>query len=224
MKRIISVILAVALLCFCAVSVSAKSVSHSVENVNFKLSSGYTLLTDEDLVASSTVEGLLFAAISNDEAHQIQCRSTVTDFSKDLKTFSGLLGEDLAPVGQMLFPDGYDTAEIGNHVYLKSSSVTDGKYSVIYVTVSDGRLYTFSYFGSDPTEIGQFMGNVTLPDSATEGGTSVVLIAVLALAIAAVSAVIVLIALSFLKDYRHRKMEKSENIVSNYIKIKRRKY
>ena len=224
MKRIMAFLCALMLCLFAAVSVSAKVVNHSVEGVKFSLSDGYNLLTKEDLLISSDVEGLIFAAISGDEAHQIQCRRTQTDFSTQLGSFAGLLGEDLKPVGQKLFPNGYDTAEIGNLVYLKNTTVSDGQYQIIYVTVADKNLYTFTYFGTDPSKIGEFMGAVSLPDNAEKNGPNVVIIIVLGLCIAGVVALIVILILSFVKDWRRRQMEQSENIVSNYIKIKRRKY
>lgn len=224
MKKTLICVLTIILCLFAAVSVSAASTEHTVKDVTFSLGDSYDLLTEEDLLVSSSVEGLIFAAISKDEAHQIQCRETVTDFSKELGSFKGLLGEDLAPVGQILFPDGYDTAEIGHNVFLKKSTANGEQFTVIYVTVSNGKLYTFTYFGNDPLRIGEFMGTVTLPDSATESEPNLLMIIFLCLGIAAFIALIVVLALSFIKDYRRRKMEQSDNIVSNYIKIKRRKY
>ncbi len=224
MKRILALCLALMLCLFAAATASAKLVTHTVEGVNFSLGENYNLLTKQDLLISSDVKGLIFAAISEDEAHQIQCRRTETDFSKQLGSFAGLLGEDLKPVGQKLFPNGFDTAEIGRLVYLKSTTILDGQYQSIYVTVADKKLYTFTYFGKDPSKIGEFMGTVSLPDSATKNGPSVVIIIVLCLCILGALALIIVLILSFVKDWRRRKMEQSENIVSNYIKIKRRKY
>ncbi len=224
MKKAFIYVLAIVLCLFAAVSASAKSTKHTVKNVSFSLSDSYDLLTEEDLLVSSDVEGLVFAAISEDEAHQIQGRETTTDFSKELGSFNGLKGEDLAPVGSKLFPNGYDTAETDNHIYLKNTLETDGKYTVMYVTVSNGKLYTFTYFGTDPTKIGEFIGTVTLPDSSNSSGSNVLMIVFLSLGILGLGVLIVFLSLSFIKDYRRRKMEQSENVVSNYIKIKRRKY
>ncbi len=224
MKKAFICVMAVIMCLFAAVSVSAASTKHTVKDVTFSISDGYDLLTEEDLLASSEVKGLLFAAISKDEAHQIQCRETSTDFSKEVDSFKGLRSEDLVPVGQKLFPDGYDTAEIGQHIYLKKSTVSDGQYTVTYVTVSNGKLYTFTYFGADPLKLGEFMGGVTLPDSAFESEPNILMIIFLSIGILAFVVLIVILGLSFIKDYRRRKMEQSDNIVSNYIKIKRRKY
>lgn len=224
MKKLMSAALAV-LLCFgFAVSVSAVSENYSLDGVKFSISSDYNVLTAKDLTASSGVEGLIFAAISSDGAHQIQCRRTVTDFSEQLGSFKGLLAQDLIPVGQKLFPNGYTTAEFGSNIYLKQTSGDDGNYSVLYVTVAGGKLYTFTYFGSDPTRIGEFMVSVTLPDASTHEGPNVVMIVFLSVGIAAFVVLAAILIFSFIKDYRRRKMEQSENIVSNYIKIKRRKY
>ncbi len=224
MKRILSFCLALMLCLFAVATTSAKVVSHTVDGVKFSLSDNYDLLTKDDLLVSSDVKGLIFAAISKDEAHQIQCRRTTTDFSEQLGSFKGLLGEDLKPVGQKLFPNGFDTAEIGQLVFIKNTTVIDGQYQSIYVTVADKKLYTFTYFGSDPSKIGEFMGTVSLPDSDEKNGPSVIIIIVLGLCIAGAVALVVILILSFVKDWRRRKMEQSENIVSNYIKIKRRKF
>lgn len=224
MKKALSVIVAV-WLCFVAVfGASAKSVGHEISGVKFNLNENYELLTEKDLLASSDVEGLIFAAISNDGAHQIQARRTSTDFSKEIGSFQGLLPNDLDPVGQKLFPDGYTTAEFGSHIYLKQISVTDGEYTAIYVTVADKSLFTFTYFGSDPTVLSEFMGGVTLPDGNSDSGSFSFIVIILYICIAVAVAVLVMLILSFVKDYRRRKMEQNENVVSNYIKIKRRKY
>lgn len=224
MKKAFICILAVIICLFAAVSVSATSVTHTIKDVTFALSDNYDLMTEEDLLVSSDVKGLIFAAISKDEAHQIQCRETVTDFSKQLGSFKGLTGPDLKPVGDKLFTDGYDTAEIGSHVYLKKSSVTDGQYTVMYVTVSNGKLYTFAYFGDDPLRLGEFMGSVDLPDSVEEGEPNILMIIFLCVGILAFLVMVIILSLTFVKDYRRRKMEQNDNIVSNYIKIKRRRY
>lgn len=224
MKRILAVVLAAIVLSLTALTASASVTEHKIEGVKFSLSSVYEVMTAENLTESSTVDGLIFAAISQDQLHQIQCRRTVTDFSKSMKSFKTLSPENLAPVGEKLFPEGYETAEFKQDIFLKKSRVTEGNFEVLYVTVSNGKLYTFTYFGPDPTKIGEFMGTVLLPEEQTESNVNVMMIIILSLSIAAFLCLVVMLALSFLKDYRHRKMEQSENIVSNYIKIKRRKY
>ncbi len=215
----------VIVLCLVAVLPASASVTeYTFDGVKFSLNSGYEIMTDENLTQSSSVEGLIFAAMSQDGKHQIQCRRTVTDFSSSMKSFKTLSPEHLTPVGQKLFPEGYDTAEFGQDIYLKQTTVSDGNYKTVYVTVSDGKLYTFTYFGTDPTKIGEFMGTVKLPEVKQKSNVNVLMIVILSLSIVAFLVVIILLIRSFIKDYRHRKMEQSENIVSNYIKIKRRKY
>ncbi len=224
MKKMFAAALAMLISALTVFSASASVTSQKIENVSFEISSNYEIMTAEDLTQSSSVEGLIFAALSADGLHQIQCRRTVTDFSKSMKSFKTLSPEHLAPVGEKLFPDGYETAEFGQNIYLKQITYSEGNCKVLYVTVADSKLYTFTYFGSDPTRIGEFMGTVTLPDKKSDSNVNVLMIVILSLSIAAFSVVLVLLILSFIKDYRHRKMEQSENVVSNYIKIKRRKY
>ncbi len=224
MKRIFSAILSVIICAFTVSLASASVAEKEINGIRFCINSNFEVMTAENLTESSTVEGLIFAAISTDRLHQIQCRRTVTDFSSGIKSFKTLSPENIAPIGEKLFPDGYETAEFGQDIYLKQRKVTDGNYEILYVTVSGGKLYTFTYFGSDPTKIGEFMGSVSLPKEETENNVNILMIIILSLSIAAFLVLFVLLMLSFIKDYRHRKMEQSENIVSNYIKIKRRKY
>lgn len=224
MKKALTAVISVWLCFVLFVSASAKSVGHEISGVKFKLDQGFELLTEKDLLVSSDVEGLIFAAISGDGAHQIQARRTSTDFSKEIGSFRGLLPSDLDPVGQKLFPNGYTTAEFGSHLYLKQISVTEGDYTAIYVTVANKSLFTFTYFGSDPTVLSEFMGGVTLPDGGSSSSSVSFIVIILYICIAVAVAVLVMLVLSFVKDYRRRKMEQNENVVSNYIKIKRRKY
>ncbi len=225
MKRATALIFAVLMSVFLSVTASAKSVTHKISKVSFTLNDDFSVFTVDDLAENSSVDGLLFAAISSDGTQQIQVRRTETRFSSELGTFSGLTEETVKPVGERLFPDGYSVSDFGTNTYLKQSTVSsDGNISVIYVTVSEKMLYTFTYFGSDPTVIGEFMASVTLPASDNFGGIDIVMIVILSVLVIAAASLSVIIVMSFIKDYRRRKMERSENIVSNYIKIKRRKY
>ncbi|MBO5745495.1 MAG: hypothetical protein J6S13_00205 [Clostridia bacterium] len=220
---VICLALTVLALLLCTVT-SAKTVTKTIEGITFSISDSYKIFTADKLESPNDVEGFKFAAISNDGKNQIQCRSTETDFSKDMGSFKGLNGEDLKPVGEKLFPNGFETTEMGHDVYLKSTSVNGNEFNIVYVTVSDKKLFTFSYFGSDPTVIGEFVGNVNLPDNTTKNNPNVIMIVVLSVAVLGFAVFLGVLIMSLIKDYRHRKMEQSENIVSNYIKIKRRKY
>lgn len=226
MKRAAAFMISALILLFTAVPTFASTVNREIDGVKFSIGSEYEVSTAENLASSSTVEGLIFVAISKDGKHQIKAQQKVSEYSTEMQSFKSLSHEDLAPVAQKFdrFKNGYDTSEIGNAVYLKSSVVADDGYEVIYVTVSNGKWYTFTYFGSDPTKMGEFMGSVTLPQTPADKQISTLWIIILSVSILVFTVVIVLLIMSFIKDYRHRKMEQSENIVSNYIKIKRRKY
>ena len=220
MKKALALL--ISLIClFTAGTVSALSTDYEIDGLKFSLSNNYVVSTKENLTASSSVEGLVFVAISKDGKHQIQARAGVTDFSEQLISFSGLNEEDLAPVGQKLFPDGYQTSEINGQIYFKCSYESD---SMVYVTVANKKLYTFTYFGDDFTKLSELVGSITLPEGEKANNLSVVIIVVLLIIIALIIAFLVLIVFSFVKDYRHKKMEQDKNIVSQYIKIKRRKY
>ncbi len=224
MKRTVCLLLSALVLGISAITASAKTVGHKIGGVSFELDDSFSVFTSDNLSESSTVEGLVAAIMSGDGSQQIQIRSTETDFSLEMESFKGLSAESIASVGQKLFKNGYSTVELKSNVYLKQSSVEDGKYSVIYVTVADKKLYTFTYFGTDPTLIGEFMASVKLNDTRASDGSNVLMTVILSVLIAAFAVAAGMIILSFVKDYRRRKMEQSENVVSNYIKIKRRKY
>ncbi len=205
---------------FTVITATATETAHTIGGIEFKLNSNYTLLTDKDLTADSTVDGLLFAVIANEGEHQIQTRCTVTEFSKELKSFIGLEPESIKPVGNIIFPEHYDITTFGSNIYLKQNSGN----SVIYVTVADSKLFTFTYFGSDASVMGEFMSKVALPQPAGSSNLRLLIIVAICIFLIADIVLLVFLMLSFIKDHRRKKMEMEQNIVSNYIKIKRRKY
>ena len=213
------------ILCIITVfSVSAASVHYDVEGLGFYLDSDYKVYKKSDLLPGSTVDGLLFFAISGDRDHQIQARRTKTEFSTEIVTFSGLDSETVKPAGDKLFPDGYTTVTVGKVTYLKTTGDSDGEHSTVYVTVSDGYLYTFAYFGQDPSRIGEFLASVSIPGIQSGSHLKVYMIIIFSALILLDIAFMVFLALSFVRDHKRRKMERDKNIVSQYIKIKRRKY
>ncbi len=224
MKKVLSVFIAVITVMLCVTSAFAVQKSHSIGDVSFSLDDDYSIYTGKDLAPASSVEGLTFLAISSDKLHQIQGRCTVTEFSKQLKTFSELDNELITPVGEKLFPNGYETLSVGSFVYLKEITKTDNEYNVVYVTVSNGKLYTFTYFGTEPSRLDYFMTTVNLPASKTGNNIKLYMIILITVFIIADLVFLTFLILSFVKDYKRRKMEQSENVVSQYIKIKRRKY
>ncbi len=224
MKRIITATLCLILVLFAVLPASAKTVEHTVDGVAFKIDDDYTVSTAEDLLPSSSVQGLIFVAISSDSLHQIQGRCTSTEFSRELESFENLDEETVAPAGEKLFPNGYETVTLGSTLYLKSTQTENGMTNVVYVTVSKGNLYTFSYFGPDASRIGEFMTTVTLPQGKTDSNVGIFVIIIISVLIIIDIVFLYFLIMSFVKDYRRRKMERDQNIVSQYIKIKRRKY
>ncbi len=222
MKRFLAIF--ICLIAFCTLTVTASAKEYTVEGIKFSANSQFTVHTSEDLLPDSNVEGFLFAAISSDQKHSIQALCTVTEFSKEIKTFSGLGSLEIKPIGDKIFPEGYETTEIGSTIFLKSTVTDENKTRSIYVTVNSGKLYTFTYFGHDASKMGEFMATVQLPSNSAEGSLSVYMIILISVCIVADIVFITFIIISFIKDRRRRKMESSDNIVSQYIKIKRRKY
>lgn len=224
MRKIIALLFSLIIVVLAVLPVSAKQVEREIEGIKFTLDDDYKVNTKEDLLPSSSVEGLVFVAISSNSKHQLQARCTKTEFSSQLGTFDGLDEDSVAPAGEKLFPNGYETVTLGSTLYLKSAEVTEGGNSVVYVTVKGGKLYTFSYFGDDASKIGEFMASVTLPKEKAKSPVKVFVIIIIALFILLDLVFIIFLIMSFVKDYRRRKMDRDQNIVSQYIKIKRRRY
>lgn len=222
MKRLFCILTAI-LLCLFAVT-SASAATKHIKDVTFSVDDGFKVHTEDDLLASSNVDGLIFAVLSEDGKHQIQARCTTSEFSTNLNSFYGLDEELIAPVGETLFPEGYETATINSLIYLKNTSHSDTGYTSVYITVNDGKLYTFTYFGTDATKMGEFMTTVKLPNSTSNKGANLSVIILICIFIIVDIIFVMFLVVSFVKDYKHHKMETSENIVSQYIKIKRRKF
>ncbi len=198
----------------------AAAKEHKVLDVTFTVSDEYKVYKKEDVSPQNVINGFEFAAISKDEKHQIQLRCTTTQFSNETGSFYGVEHSMVIPVAKSLFEDNYDIVTFNNMVYIKNVSNSG---TVIYVTVYGKKLYTFSYFGNDASKIGKFMSGVSFPALAASK-IKVAIVAVLIIFILAALAFLYLLIRSFVNDYNRHKMETSENIVSQYIKIKRRKY
>lgn len=224
MKKIFVLFLSLILLLFAVLPCAAASKKYEISGIEFSIDESYSVNTEKELAPSSTVKGLVFVAISEDSHHQIQGRQTETEFSREIGSFQNLNSETLKPAGEKLFPEGYETVTLGGTLYLKSATIKDGEANVVYVTVTEGKLYTFSYFGTDASAIGEFMNSVKLPTPHKNSGLKIVMIILIAIFLIADVVFAVFLIMSFVRDYRRKKMEMEQNIVSQYIKIKRRKY
>lgn len=224
MRKPIALLFSLILLLFTVLPVAAAAKEYKISGVSFTVDDSYSVNTAEDLAPASQVKGLLFVAISEDSKHQIQVRRTETEFSKELIGFDNLDSDSIVPAGKELFPEGYEISTINGVLYLKSAAIADGESTVVYVTVTEGELYTFSYFGTDASVIGEFMNTVKLPSTQKESPLKTIMVVLIAVALLGFVVFTVFLIVSFVKDYRHKKMEMEQNIVSQYIKIKRRKY
>lgn len=223
MKKAISVLLCVFTLIFVFSTVSAAS-GNTVDGIKFVLPSGFSLYSGSDLGSVLGTDGLRFAAISSDRSGQIQMRCTDDEFAKSIGSFYGLDGETIDPVGKKLFENDYSAVTLNSMAYIKKNYDYGSDRVVMYVTVYKGKLYTFAYFGSDPSDMGEFMGTVGFPQEKNSSALKTVIIAVAVFFILVDIVFAAWLISSLYKDYRRYKIAKSENIVSQYIKIKRRKY
>ena len=219
MKKALVLLISIIIFVFTVTPAFAASKEQTILDATFTISDEFKTYTKENVSPQNVINGFEFAAISKDEKHQIQLRCTTTQFSKETDSFYSVEHSMVIPVADKLF-NSYDIVTFNNMVYIKN--VADSG-SVVYMTVYGGKLYTFSYFGNDASKIGEFMGTVSFPAAATSK-LKVAIIAVLVTLILAAIAFLYLLVRSFINDYNRHKMETSENIVSQYIKIKRRKY
>lgn len=219
MKKALVLLISIIIFVFTVTPAFAASKPQKILDATFTVSDEFKTYTKENVSPQNVINGFEFAAISKDEKHQIQLRCTTTQFSKETDSFYSVEHSMVIPVADKLF-NSYDIVTFNNMVYIKN--VADSG-SVVYMTVYGGKLYTFSYFGNDASKIGEFMGTVSFPAAATSK-LKVAIIAVLVTLILAAIAFLYLLVRSFINDYNRHKMETSENIVSQYIKIKRRKY
>lgn len=223
MKKLFAALL-ITIVMLSSVVLSVSAATYKVNDITFSLGNEFTIHTSKDLSSSANVQGLLFVGLTADSSQQIQCRETVTEFSKQLKSFAGMDSEIVAPIGKELFPNSFETTEINSLIFLKTTLTDDNGYTCIYVTVNDSKLYTFTYFGTDATKMGEFMTTVKFPVKFSKSGSNVYLIVLISIFILADVVLLGFLGYSFFKDYRQRKMEQSENVVDQYIKIKRRKF
>ncbi len=220
MKKVIVLLIALIISVFAVTPALAASKKLTIQDATFTISDEYNAYTKENVSPQNVINGFLFAAISKDEKHQIQLRCTTTQFSKETGSFYGVEHNMVVPVATSLFDKNYDIVTFNNMVYIKN--IADGG-AIVYVTVYGNKLYTFSYFGNDASKIGEFMSGVSFPAASTSK-LKVAIVAMLVIFILAAIAFLYLLIRSFINDYNRYKMETSENVVSQYIKIKRRKY
>ena len=97
MKRIITAAVSLLLIILTAFSASAASTRHKIDGLEFYLDSDYKIYTADDLLPGSSVDGLLFFAISGDRDHQIQARRTKTEFSTQSRQGTSFSPTDIRP-------------------------------------------------------------------------------------------------------------------------------
>lgn len=186
--------------------------------------------------------GMLLYAATEDNTRQIQVKSWQTDFSKEIGDLSSLDSEALEQAAAALITErpgeillSKQQIRLGNSTYFEMTARVAGKQSdfcyVQYVTIQNGSLYALVYYniGSELTaaQMSEARGLLSgfsvekRSEGALSGSNVLLQIVIISAVILAASVLAVLMLLSFIKDLRSRK---SDNDVSEYIRIKRRKF
>ena len=190
-----------------------------IENLGYTKSSFKALFTKGSLVAF-----VLHAQTKT----QIQIRAEETQFSKKLEDLSLLSGDNLWSVAKEISSAAQSIVTVGDTAFVHSvSQISDdaGNYSVSqYITVKNGRLYTFNFYSASANE--NFENQVlsaarikTVKKKAKLTETlMLILMSVLILGFVAAMGFLIFSIVSQLRKSRE------DNDVREFVRIKRRKF
>ena len=241
MKKIILSMVAILSVFISALSVSADTIEYKFDKITMSMPSKYTVLYPENLSKNketvqslgTSVEtmkkdfsekGIIFIAVNSENNEQFEMRSTETEYSKEIASLSKIKDDEIInKIGSVLFGNNsFGQYSINGCVYLRENYTSAEQNSVIYVTIENGCIYTFSYFGDDPVRIAEIIGGLRI---GTERGLSAMTVSdwirtiIVYLLIAGLLVAVILIVVSLIRDFKRRK---NENVVSEYIKIRKR--
>lgn len=240
MKKLLSAIfLCIFVASFFSLSALANTVSHTVDEITLKISDKYFVFTPNSTVkdfaalkgsdklkdAFANDNELVFIATTDGLQSQFVVRKTQTEFSKKTESLNGISEEMLkniaAEITDLPYEGVYTT---GNVNYLRFDNKSEAISTTLFVAIENGNLYTFNYYGNDVFVSAELLNGVTIQTKKEISSVSVktvVIIVIVWLVIAAVAIFLIYLVISFIRDY---KISHNENDVSNYIKIKRRKF
>ncbi len=164
MKKILSVVLTVAMLFAFAVSVSAEDLtfefeldeSYVVANAGDDLSELAAVLgvSEETLQSNFDKNGLLMIAADKNNSNQVQLSAVENEFSELVGDMSTMSEDELKEIANELVNEnaGYAFEEKDGCIYIviaETLSDSGGTYTVTqYCTVKDGVLYRLSFYTS----------------------------------------------------------------------------
>ena len=241
-KRILVFFITAVLLCLFSVAlVSAESISKNGATLDFP--DGFTVLYKENLSKNTEVvkllghsvqslkkemdqSGIVAIAVDEGNTEQFVYKCVISEFSEQTESFNSFNDEALAKINTEMFGGNAKIQRINEIVYFYTKSFTESAefYTYQYVTVQNGRLYSFIYYGNDATRISTLIETAKLEiegedKSYTQIGPIILMSVVMVAAIVAM----VLIAISVIRDITNDKRAE-ENDVAEYIRIKRRRF
>lgn len=242
MKKFICSIIFVVLAIVVSSPVLAVAVEHIVGEVTVKFPDSYICLSESNISDKSNKEiiqklggsaevmkkdfekeNIILIAVKSDLSEQFEVRAVATDFSKEIYSLKAIKDEEIIEgIGEgLLCTSNFSQYSINGHIFLRNS-YDEKSQSLTYITIENGKLYTFTYFGNDPFLAAETISGFSIKST---GGVSAlglsewIMVIIILLAIIGILVAIVFLTVSLIKDYKRRK---NENIVSQYIKIKKR--
>ncbi|MDO4742999.1 MAG: hypothetical protein Q4B04_03050 [bacterium] len=162
--------------------------------------------------------------VAQGNTRQIQLKCIKTEFSSEVDSLSNLGEQNISEIGYRLFGSEFKILKQGETVYYVNEFATENYSGVDYVTIKNGVLCTVVCYGCNSAQQQQILENVIFKEKSkvsVASSSTVFEIIIISLLILAVSVAVLFIIFSFISDWRKKR---DENIVSKYIKIKRRKF
>jgi len=231
----------VILLSLFTLTVQAEAYTFKDENLQIDFPDGYTVLTPNNLSKNSDIvedighsvtslktkmnnDGIILMAVAEENQQQIQLKSATTTFTSQIVSLSSLSSSQLDTVAKQIVGNDYEVVYKNGTVFLKISTSTREYNSSQYITVENGKLYTLVYYGADQSRLDTVLNSMIITKNSKfslHDGTTIFQIVLISAFVVTVLVAIVLIIISFIKDFKKRN---DNNDVRDYIKIKRRKF
>ncbi len=240
MKRLLAILIVLPML-FAMFTLSASAEDYDpLDEISYSLGKEYTSLKRSNLSRNKelvkylghTVSSLkeymiaedIYLIAAGEEAKgefHIKCRES--SFTKEIYSLNGYENSELEDIKEGLMGGNGESVKIGETIYFRVKSKTESAkfYTYQYLTVQNGRLYSFIYYGSDSAEIDDFIKTVKIRTAGSGNRTGLVInIIILVVVIIAGLVGMGLLGVMIYKDIR-KKTDSDEE--TETISIKRRK-
>lgn len=189
-------------------SETVKAIGHSNESIE-------NYMNKNDVYAIGVARG---------NTCQVQLKCIKTEFSSEVDSLSNLEQQNILDIGQKLFKNEFKIIRQNETVFYVNNFAAENHSGVDYVTIRNGALCTIVFYGCDSQQQQQVIEGITFKERSKVSAASsstVFEIIIISLLLLAVAIAVLFIIISFISDWRKKR---DENIVSKYIKIKRRKF